>query len=392
MFFCNRLCKMNYKLLIFSMVYVAMLDSTWGGESVSYEQFSNFSLVEQKSVLEKAFSERISHARNLYFRITMEDIIRKNDNGKEGEIIGSPSPGTIHSHWQLDKDYKVIREAYLRDRSAPPQVSYNYWDAREGVLRGTFRSEDIPGHVFGRIDSQYNPVLAENRCFVFLLQGGGADDRVYDLYLFPHLLEYKSGWNIVCLSEESKVQLSFDFEPKDLFFKDGGTGKRTLLLDPDKNFMPVRGELRYDKKFFDGRLFWHEDSFYVEESLMVGHVWMPTKLKFVTQLSHPDDNFNIKKVIVTDISHGTVTKADVTLKFPEGTEVVDAINGISYKTDARGNPIESTIEPLYDFDPSHSSMQLPEPPDRTLNWVLMVVGIVMIIVGLYIHLKKRYVT
>jgi len=379
---------MNYKALVFSLVCVTMTSYARGGESVPYEQFSNLSLVEQKSVLVKAFNERIVHASNLYYRNAIEHEMRKNDNGREGKLAGNPSR-RVFSHWQLGKDYKIRREAYLRDPNAPPQVSFSYWNAREGVVKGTFQSEDMPGRIFGRVDTQYDSVLGLNNCFTFFLAGGGSEEKEPHLYLFPHLIENESRWVIVSLSEEGKIQLSFEFEPKDVFVGGGDTGKRTLVLDPDKNFMPVRGVMRRTATLEDGELFWREESFYVEESQLVAHVWMPTKLKYVSQQSRPValTDFNIRRSNISEISHGNVTKADVTLQFSEGTEVVDVLKGISYKTDARGNPIQSTIEPLYGLDPSQ--VKMPEPPKSKINLMLMTVGILMIIIGLYLAIVKR---
>jgi LPXTG-motif cell wall-anchored protein len=88
-----------------------------------------------------------------------------------------------------------------------------------------------------------------------------------------------------------------------------------------------------------------------------------------------------------EMEQGKVTKGDVTMKFPIGTEVTDAIQGISYKTDVDGEPIESTIQPLYGLDPSQ--VKLPEPPKRKINIVFIVAGSLLIITALYLYFKKR---
>jgi LPXTG-motif cell wall-anchored protein len=88
-----------------------------------------------------------------------------------------------------------------------------------------------------------------------------------------------------------------------------------------------------------------------------------------------------------EIEYDKVTPNDITLLFPENTTVTDAIKGVSYKTDANGEPIESTIQPLYGLDPSQ--VKLPEPPKRKINIVFIVAGILFIVTALYIHFKKR---
>jgi LPXTG-motif cell wall-anchored protein len=88
------------------------------------------------------------------------------------------------------------------------------------------------------------------------------------------------------------------------------------------------------------------------------------------------------------MEYGKVTKKDVTLTFPEGTEVTDAINGISCTTDANGNSIESTIEALYGLAPSQVKMP-GQKPNRTWNYALIVLGLLMMGTGVYLYFDKR---
>ncbi|MDR0704007.1 MAG: LPXTG cell wall anchor domain-containing protein [Planctomycetaceae bacterium] len=99
------------------------------------------------------------------------------------------------------------------------------------------------------------------------------------------------------------------------------------------------------------------------------------------------DTFSISKVNIHEIEYDKVTPNNITLLFPENTTVTDAIKGISYKTDANGEAIESTIEPLYGLDPSQ--VKLPEPPKRNINIIFIVAGIVLIVTALYLQFKKR---
>jgi hypothetical protein len=91
---------------------------------------------------------------------------------------------------------------------------------------------------------------------------------------------------------------------------------------------------------------------------------------------------------ISDIEFGTVTKKDVELLFPEGTEVVDAIRGISYKTDAKGNAIEATIEPLYGLDPAHVA-EIPVKKFGLLNYVFAAAGLILIITALCLKFRKK---
>jgi hypothetical protein len=83
-----------------------------------------------------------------------------------------------------------------------------------------------------------------------------------------------------------------------------------------------------------------------------------------------------------------VNKKDISITFPEGTYVVDSMSGIAYKTDANGEAIQSTIEPLYCLDPS--KVQMPEEkPNRTWNDVLIILGLAMIGYSAYLQIKNE---
>jgi len=378
---------MDYsKTLLFMLICVLCSGYALCFEPISFERYAGSSLDVQKATLAKAFRERVSHAQNLYYENTIDLEVRKNENGNEGEVDEKSRVRKSYSHWQLKEDYRMRVAICPGNSIVPFQWVDLAWDAREGILKNTFQAEEIKGRIFGRIDTQLDRIVGFNGCFTYWLQGGALNTQPHS-YLFSHLLENEAQWDIVCLMEEGRVRLSYKFD-----FKLGGEamdnfGETALLLDPDKGFMPISGMTRFTSKLGNGRELWTEESFYVEESQAVAHVWMPTRLKAVTHSVALPDKFSIRKVNVTDIKHGSVTRADVSLKFPEGTEVTDAINGIAYKTDARGNPIQSTIEPLYGLDPSQ--VKMPEPPKSKINLMLMTIGILMIIIGLYLAIVKR---
>ncbi|MDR2440014.1 MAG: LPXTG cell wall anchor domain-containing protein, partial [Planctomycetaceae bacterium] len=164
-------------------------------------------------------------------------------------------------------------------------------------------------------------------------------------------------------------------------------GEITLFLDPNKYFIPVQGTLRGDVLLEDGRKIWREETFEVEESKLINDIWMPFQLTIRVRTSIRPDFISVTNIVITEMEQGKVTKKDVTFHFPEGTEVTDAIKGVSYKTDANGKPIESTIQPLYGLDPSH--VKLPEPPKRKINIVFIVAGILLIVTALYLQFRKR---
>ena len=388
---------MDYRALFFLLICV-FSDCALCNEQGLFADFANSSTDVQKSILAKAFNERISHAKNLFYQNTVELELRKHDNGEEGEEIlgvGDSRNRRSYAHWQLNDDYRMKVGICLAGSAEPGQWVDLVWDSREGILKNMFQSRSVEGRTFGRIDTQLDQVVMFNDAFAFWLQGGAIDNRTPanllepHPYLFPHLLENENVWVIECLPQEGNVRLSFEYTPKFplIMYVKNTVGKRTLTLDSSKGFMPVSGMSRWNIEFDNRRDAWKEERFDVEESQMVAHVWMPIRLKTVVRSSAASDRFSIRRINVSEISHGNVTRADVTLQFPKGTEVTDAIDGTAYKTDARGNPIESTTEPLYDIDPSH--VEIPQPKGKSpIQYVFLVIGILLILLAFYMMFRK----
>ena len=383
---------MNCRVILSCLFCVAFVEHASCAESMAYERFASADISYQRDVLVKAFEERVLHAKNLYYRCTVTLEVRKNEGGKESETIENSKVENVYSHWQLSDNYRMNIEIYRAWSHDPIQLIGVSRNAREGFTKNIFRAKEIEDRIFGRIDTKLDPIVEFN-LFTFWLQGGGMDTTDNDVphepypYLFPHLLANVEKWNIVCLPENEMVQLFFKSDSKYYPVENSIEERTTLMLAPDKGFMPVKGHYHHSMTF-GGVKGWREANFFVEESQPVSNVWMPVSLKIVSQSVAIPDKFSIKKVKISDMIHGNVTESDIFLEFPEGTEVTDAINGIAYKTDTKGEPIQSTIEPLYGLDPSHARLQVPKP-DRTINWMLIAVGVVMILVALYMLLQKR---
>ena len=382
-----------FAVLLFSFIIV---DCAFCVESVSYEQFASSDANSQRNILVKAFEERITHAKNLYYQSTVTLEVRKNIDGKESETVENSRVENVYSHWQLNDDYRMEVEIFRAESHDPIQIVSIQWNAKDGILKNFGKFKRVEGRIFGRIDTQFDPVIFLNDYVTYWLQGGATETGpvvVVPPYLFPCLLENVAKWDIVCLPEVKMVQLHFEFEPLYPMGIEDRTSAGTLVLDPSKNFMPVEGRVR-TSFIGGGEERWKTEDFLVETSQLVSHVWMPTTLKTIAQSEALGDVFSTRKVKISGMSHGTVTESDVSLTFPEGTEVTDTINGIAYKTDVHGNPIESTIEPLFDLEPSRADVPLQQPKNtgntaRTISNVSIVIGIVIILYVLYLMYMKR---
>jgi hypothetical protein len=206
-------------------------------------------------------------------------------------------------------------------------------------------------------------------------------------------LRNASKWEVKLLPDEKKIQLSYPFNRNVMTKK--VNNECTYILDPMKGFMPLSGKMRVDEilMFTDdyGKPIKYkpsgsEELFEVKDSVLVGDVWMPTLIEERSWASWIEGKINLYHTKVSNISHGNVSIEDVSLIYPKGTEVVDVIKGHSYIADADGNPIVSTIQPLYDLEPTSKP---PELPKKRSNIIFIAIGIFLILVTLYMLFVKR---
>ena len=170
---------------------------------------------------------------------------------------------------------------------------------------------------FDRKDSRPNPILGE--------------------YLFPYLIRHQDQFDIKSQIAGGKVQLTVPWQPE-WTAKPGG--KRKYILDPEKGFLPVRCDSRWDDATpVRGKPQWRIEKLAVEESRLVDDVWMPTRLTDETAASTVPDLIDVCDMKVSRIEFGAVKPADLFVRFTGGMEIQDTIEGVTYVTDAAGNAV-----------------------------------------------------
>jgi hypothetical protein len=347
-----------------------------------YDEFSQLSFEKQKDRLIRAFEKRMKHARNLFYCTEMT-MGHKNYNVSNSEEFVTFR--RIYSHWILDRSYLMQVDMLPYGNNSSRQFATTFFDSKEGVTKGfvSIKDETIKnetGEILrGLIGTEQDKFYSENY-YTSWLDG---DLQMEDFYIFPCILKYRDTWEIELDSRDKMVRLTCFLPPR--FIAARYEGKRLLILDPEKDFMPLKEEYKWEATSRVNN--WVEGGFVVDDSQIIDDVWMPLKMTIHYRLMTHPDMIMLVKANITKIEHGNVTKTDLAIKFPEKTSVVDAIQGVSYKTDANGEPIESTIEPLYGLDPSQ--VKLPEPPKRNINIFFIVAGIVLIVISLYLQFKKR---
>ena len=352
------------------------------------EKFLSMTLVQQKEELAKVFKHRVKLAENVSFHVDNVLEVRKIVGGNPGEILGTVKKN--FTHWQMGGSFKVEAEVYPHVKIDPIQYITMSWDANEGVFMNFLEVDPSTHLVYGRLDVSHDPAINSNKYFLSWLNNGILDTSQGGVrYIFPYLLACQDMWKITAPFELDKILVSVPFS-RDYDIE--SEGYYNVVLDPEKNYFPISGSLRHDGKFtqLDKVVTtFRSERFEVLESEQVGGVWMPVELyTFFTTSTNPEIcNVNIAKI--RQIQFGKVSPSDLKIKFPEGTSVVDVISGISYKVDASGKPIQSTIQPLDGLDPSQVKMPGSEP-SRRINYIFMILGVGMIIVALYLQFKKRF--
>lgn len=379
--------------IILGIVTLLFCEATFADVQTSelskYEAFSQLSPDEMKNQLAKAFLHRIDFTRNLFILVEISGEQKAYNDATKliGQLI-TPYSQKTYRLWlykdQYRTDYPIRKN---RDNQLFQNVVATY-NAREGLHKGTVTTPETKDRIFARIDTRQDTTAFRNLFWIWLNDGFCDPTTEEHLprrdYVFPDLLKNKSSWTIILLPDEKKIKIEYPFSSG--FEVKESKGTKVLTLDPEKDFLPVSIRSRFDETQSNGQKFWVEKNLQVENSKIIDGEWMPTAFTEESAASWVEGKINVFRVKIEEIKHGKVSDSDVALKFSEGTEVVDAINGIAYKTDASGNPIQSTIEPLYGLDPSQ--MKMPQPKNKTRP-ILIVVGLFMIIAALYMQFQKR---
>jgi hypothetical protein len=357
----------------------------------NYEQFANLSLKEQKKVLERAFIERTEHSKNIHYCLEWSISYPKlstTDKPDFRKLIRTvdefKSYSYVFEHWVRNETYRMVTEQFDKDKNLLIHRITDVFDQAKGVRKAAQIYCAEKQSPTGRVDTVHNPILQLNS-YLKWIGGMSGDLHPKSFYMFIDLLEHRDKWIIETNKDSRLVRLTTIYPPH-LKYKQY-EGKRRLLLDPMKGFMPVDGEFTWHSADDNGYENWEEGCFIVEDSKLVGNVWMPTLMIKYFRTKVTAHKFTLIKMKITDIEHGQVTNEDIVFKFPEDTRVVDAIQGVSYKTDANGEPIESTIQPLYGLDPSQ--VKLPEKKLGKANYVLIVIGLLLILTAIYLMFHKN---
>lgn len=300
-------------------------------------ELQSMAIEDQREVLRAVFEDRLEHARNISYSSVLEITNHRLDGEKIGKVI-SPSIRFHHKHWRLGDSYRMASDIYVTaDGKDAAQFSQAGFNAADGVARMLVRT-DGSNQMSGRIDTDQDQFVDNNR-YAYWLDGDDPEHGDAE-FLIRYTLAHLDEATLSFPQGENLVQLTVPWKP--LFSRTKSLGFRHLWLDPAKAYLPVKGKARWDQ---EGGANWRTEEFVVEESRLVADVWMPTRLKEFLRVGHVPNVVSISESEVLQIDHGTVTPQDLTVVFPPGTEVLDAIEGVSYVVGTDGKP-DGDVKPV----------------------------------------------
>ncbi|GEM_PF-2561010 len=352
--------------------------------AMSIAEFRQLSLVDQEKLLVSVFEHRLEHAKNIYYEIEVRTGNHEYHNDRVGKLLTATGDEN-YRHWRLGDSYRMDIER--RDPNVKPDqfilnqfILTTVFDSANGVVKSILRFSD-DDRIIGRIDVVHDPLTEENRYAYWL---DGKHIPMGD-YLIRYIVEQKGKYKISF--DGDMVRLTIPWAPA-LCGEPSGT--RTFDLDPQKGFLPMHGKAHWESKAPNGKSLWRTEKFVVEDSQLVGDVFMPTKLReLICGSSGGADTVSVLETKVTKIEAGTVKPKDLEITFPKGTEVIDVIKGLSYTVGSNGEPtnVERIVGARPEFTP-------PKPPQRKRNTVSILIGtglliIVAILIAWKIIGKKR---
>ncbi len=312
--------------------------------SMSAEAFGRLSVAEQRALLVRVFQRRLEQSHNLYYELEESTKWYENHNGEPGKPRKKePEMRRRYRHWRLGDSFRADGDGYENPNDAEPSdCSSDGLNSAEGIARNTSIERKGKRPPNGQV--QY-PFADDgmDRYVYWLDRKDPKPNQVLGEYLFPYLIRHQDQFEIKAPIAGDKVQLAVPWQPE---WAEKPGGKRTYVLDPEKGFLPIRCDSRWDEAAtVDSKPQWRIEKLAVEESRLVGDVWMPTKLTDTTIVWHWSDVIVVCETKVSRIEAGAVKPGDLFVPFTKGMQIEDTIEGVTYVADAQGIAVAPKFEP-----------------------------------------------
>jgi hypothetical protein len=341
------------------------------------DQLRQLSPAERNSLIAAAFERRLKQCDNVEFVVRSVLKVYKLNGTQLGDVKDTLCDETEHM-WRLGSSYRVDTER-TADAGKVRQALSNHYDAGAGVSRSVVATTRM--QTGARIDTTPDRQTQEFR-YQYWLDGQHTNLAEY---IFRYLLDHKGEFSSE-VRPDGLVALTVPWAPR---WSKTPLGTREFVLDPAKGFMPVSGKGRWEQPKPTGPPNWRSEEFTADEAKLVGDVWMPMRLREVIHSSNgTPGTVNVWETAVDRIELGRVAPADLEVTFPKGTQVVDAIKGVTYHVGEDGQPTK--MDRVYGAAPPSPQAIRDARPATAWRWVL--IGLSNLVgVGLLVWVGRRYI-
>jgi hypothetical protein len=329
---------------------------------------------EQRQVLRDGLKKRAEILSNVHVKAHVENYGAPYINhtiGKRRETLGRHD----EEFWKIGDSYRFKLIDYPRDNAKPLFTSDSHFNAEEGVTRMLGKHSQIP-YFQARIANAHDNVTRFNQSALKSLPGYVHGDKpthlqyLLDNFEMAEVLDDASiPYNVPGTMALRVIDSSIP-DSKDV---------RTFWVSPEKDFMLLRWESRYDSPK-SARGYLYTDTWVVEDAEVDG-LWMPKVVQSVSWSAQTKpDNRGAGMLTLQEIQIGKVKEADLQVVFPDGTEVIDDFTQKAYVVGKSDRPI-----PLVNLQGIAKHQ-----PKRAWPWgILLNVAVVVGLVGLLIARRRR---
>ena len=353
--------------------------------SLTFEKFVQLEPPDQRAIISNAIGVRLAVAENLQYVAETTFRFYEYGDGKIGEPLADSTLRYQKSHrWKLGNSYRIdtTRPADLKfpdPFNAPMEREFLQWDNSQGVARVLVRYDGSES-LSARIDSVGGSVGESDRFQLFVC--GGARTR-FGQFLLPQVISHEDDFSIQALESERLVEITLPWK-----ICDDASGSRSIILDCEKGFLPIRG-------FGNSKsgLLWQIEGFSVLESHDSDGFWYPVRMReYIVGPGMGPEVADVYDTCIAFLESGKVTLHDLTVTFPTGTRVIDAIKGVDYKVGDDGEPlnVESLIGSASGTVPrNHQAASGWQLPSRLLVIALNIAALVAIVIWVKMRRGSR---
>jgi hypothetical protein len=328
---------------------------------------------EQRPVLRDGLKKRAEILSNVHVKAHVENYGAPYINhtiGERREALGRHD----EEYWKIGDSYRFSIVVYPRGDAKPLFTSDSHFDADKGITRMLGKHSQIR-YFQARISNIHDNVTKFNQTALECLPGYVHGTKP------THLQYLLDNFDSAELLNEASIPYSVPGTVALRVIDPSipNSNARTFWVSPEKDFMLLRWESRYDFPR-SARGYLYTDTWVVEDTEVDG-LWMPKVVQSASWSAQTKpDNRGAETLTLQEIQIGKVKEADLQVVFPDGTEVIDDFTQKAYVVGKSDRPI-----PLVNLQGIAKHQ-----PKRAWPWgILLNVAVVVGLVGLLIARRRR---